>query len=117
MRVVHKIAALLMLLLMMPLPRACAAMAMSGGVQHACCQPHVGCCEGAAKRCGAAQTPAHTMLLARQSGSAVVWPAVTLEVLPADGVGCAMVESVLLARPAEHSPPGLLIAATIVLRV
>jgi hypothetical protein len=119
MRVLVKIAAFLMLMLMMPLPPACAVVALSGKIQRACCKPHIAdrCCEGSAKVCGAAQTATDTMLYPAQSSLPLFVPAVTVAVVPTDGVGCSNVRCVRLDRPAQHSPPGLLIAATIVLRV
>jgi hypothetical protein len=70
MRRFQSIAALLMLFVMMPLPRACAARLSSGNVQQKCCKPHIAdtCCEGSKKLCSATQAPADATLYPGQSG-------------------------------------------------
>jgi hypothetical protein len=119
MRRFQSIAALLMLFLMMPLPHACAAMLSSGNAQQKCCKQHIAdpCCEGSTKLCSATQQPADAKLYPGQSGLPLLLPAVTVAVVHADRIDSLKLSRVILARPAQHSPPGLLIAATIVLRV
>jgi hypothetical protein len=119
MRRFQSIAALLMLFVMMPLPRACAARLSSGNVQQKCCKPHIAdtCCEGSKKLCSATQAPADATLYPGQSGLPLLLPAATVAVLHADRIDGLKLSRVMLARPEQHSPPGLIIAATIVLRV
>jgi hypothetical protein len=113
------IIALLMLALLMPLPRACAAISSGLKVQQACCeQCHARpCCEGSAKLCGIAQLPADTVLSPTQNPSALVLPTVSIAVAWALRNNNMQTRSATLRRPAQHSPPGLVIAATIVLRI
>jgi hypothetical protein len=119
MRRFQSLAALLMLFLMMPVPRACAAVSGRGKVERACCKPHSvdACCDGSTKLCKAAQAAIDTTLYPGQSGLRLVLPAVPVQVVRHDRSDSLKLRSVRLPRPAQHSPPGLLIAATIILRV
>jgi hypothetical protein len=113
------IVALLMLALMMPLHRACAAISTGGTVQHACCQPHHAdpCCKGSANLCGVAQVPANTVVYSAAGVSLAVLPVVSSAVVWPHRNKSMQSRSVTLPWPAQHSPPGLVIAATTVLRI
>jgi hypothetical protein len=119
MRRFQSIAALLMLFLMMPLPRACAGISANAKVQGQCCKPHrvASCCEGSTKLCSATQVPVDATLYPGQSSLPLLLPSITVAVVHPARIGCFNQSCVALLRPAQHSPPGLVIAATIVLRV
>jgi hypothetical protein len=118
MRLFKGIAAILMLVLVMPLAHASTANARASKVQPDCCR-HSGdsCCDGASKLCCMTQAPADTSLYPAQNISSLVLPAKSvLLVYPAQS-DSLNVCGVVSRSPAQHSPPGLLIAATIVLRI
>jgi hypothetical protein len=112
-------AALLLLVLMMPLPRVCAAITSRSEAHQQCCRPQHAdaCCPSSAKPCGAPRAPAETALYLDQSSSPLVLPVVTVAIVDLDPKANLKSRCVTPHRPAQHPPPGLVIAATIVLRI
>jgi hypothetical protein len=118
MRRLQGIAAILMLVLMMPLARASTILSHGAKVQPECCQHVVAvCCAGSPKVCCVAQTPADTALYPVQNISPLALPAIDVAVIYAHRLDDLKARCMASRSPAEHSPPGLIIAATIVLRI
>jgi len=112
------IAAILMLVLMMPLARASAVISRATGAQHDCCKPKADpCCEGPSKVCCVTQAPADRSLLPSQDVSRLVLPPSTVAVVYIHRIDNLKVHCVGVRFPAEHSPPGLMMVATTILRI
>jgi hypothetical protein len=117
MRRFRGIAAVLLLVLMMPLAHAYAVIAHNAK-QATCCRHDVdSCCEGSAQICCVAQTPVDTSLYPAQNVMPVILPALSVPGVYAIKANPVLASSVALRSPEQHSPPGLLIAETIVLRI
>jgi hypothetical protein len=116
------IAAILMLVVMVPQAPACAAVS-SGATsqsqrQHECCKQKMdSCCGGYSQVCCGTQAPADTSLLLPQNASPVVLPTGAVVVVPIDRSDNLKASSAARLVRAEHSPPGLMIVATTILRI
>ena len=112
------IAALLIVLLTMPVARACAFASQRTSVQQGCC-PHKEladtCCMRAFTLCHATQAPADATQLPVQDASLPVPPPAVLVVYQ-DHLRDFKPRFGSLRLPMQHAPPGLLITATAVLR-
>jgi hypothetical protein len=112
------IVAILMLVLVMPLARASAVMSRGAKVQPDCCQHKADmCCEGSSELCCATQAPVDSSLYPAQNVSPMVLPAASVSVVYTNNIDSLNACCSALRSPAQHSPPGLIIAATIVLRI
>jgi hypothetical protein len=113
------LAALLMVLLTMPASRACTFAAQRTSVQQGCC-PHKevadACCTRAFTLCHATQAPVETTQPPGQDASRLVPPPASLVVVYQDRLNDFKPHLGSLRLPMEHAPPGLVIAATAVLR-
>ncbi len=113
------IAALLMVLLTMPASRACAFAVQRASVQQDCC-PHKAvadaCCTKAFTLCHATQAPVDTTQLPGQDASQLLPPPAALVVVYQDRLTDFAPCFGSLRLPMDHAPPGLVIAATAVLR-
>jgi hypothetical protein len=115
-----------MVLLMMPVSRVCAmasermqAQQASAQTQHDCC-PHKDiadrCCMRSADLCHATKAPVERAQFPGQDVSPLDVPPAAVMVVYQDHLGSFEPRSVALGLPMQHAPPGLLIAATTVLR-
>jgi hypothetical protein len=113
------IAALLIVLLTMPVWRACAFAAQRTSGQQDCC-PHKelanACCMGAFKLCHATQAPVDATQLPGHDASMPLPPPAALVVVYQDRVNDFKPRFGSRGLPMDHAPPGLVIAATTVLR-
>jgi hypothetical protein len=118
MRRFRAIVAILMLVLTMPLAHAHAVISSSAAYQRDCCkQKPDACCEGSAKACCATQTPAAPSPLPSQNVSPLLLPPRTVPVVHPDRADILTLHCAAVRLPAEHSPPGLIIVATTLLRI
>jgi len=107
-----------MLVLMMPLARACAVISSAAVAQRACCKQKADtCCDGPSQACCATQAPADTSVLPSQVVPQLLLPPRTVPVVHSDRLNNRNVLCAAIHLPAEHSPPGLVIVATTVLRI
>jgi hypothetical protein len=112
------IAAILMLVVMMPQAPACAVVSSGATSQHECCKQKMdSCCGGYSQVCCGTQAPADTSLLLPQNASPVVLPTGAAVVVPIDRSDNLKASSAARLVRAEHSPPGLMIVATTILRI
>jgi hypothetical protein len=114
------IAALLVLVLTMPLAHACAMTSRALTAKHDCCQHKaivVQCGQAPSNDCCALQAPVDTASYPVQSASPLILPTATVRVDYDDRSDRLGPFSSGLTLPEQHSPPGLIIAATIVLRI
>ncbi len=118
MRRFRAIVAILMLVLTMPLAHARAVISSPAAYQRDCCkQKPDACCEGSAKACCATQAPAAPSLVTSQDVSPLLLPPRTVPVAHPDRTDSLTLHCAAVRFPAEHSPPGLIIAATTILRI
>lgn len=118
MRRFRAIVAMLMLILMMPLAHASAVILSAAVAQRDCCKQKAdSCCEGPAKACCATQAPADTSLVPSQDVSPLLLPPLTVPVVHVDRIDSLHVHGAAIRLPAEHSPPGLMMLATTILRI
>jgi hypothetical protein len=116
----RNIVAILMLVLMMPLARACTVISSAAAAQRECHKQTADtdtCCEGASQACCATQAPADTSLFASLDVPQSLLPRWTVPVVPTGPIDSLNVHCAAILWPAEHSPPGLRIVATAVLRI
>ncbi len=109
-----------MVLLTMPVARACAFALQRTSVQQDCC-PHKdladACCMRAFTLCHATQAPVDTTQLPGQDASQLVLPPAALVVVVyQDRLNDFKPHFGSLRLPMQHAPPGLVITATTVLR-
>jgi hypothetical protein len=118
MRPFRAIVAILMLILTMPLAHARAVISSAAASQRDCCKQKVNpCCEGSAKACCATQAPAAPSLLPFQNVSPLLLPPRTVPVVHPDRADSLTLHRAAVRLPAEHSPPGLIIVLTAILRI
>jgi hypothetical protein len=118
MRRFRAIVAILMLVLTMPLAQAHAVISSSAASQHDCCKQKAdACCEGSAKACCAMQAPAAPSLVTSQDVSPLLLPPRTLPIVHTGLIDSLNIRRAAVRLPAEHSPPGLIIVATTILRI
>jgi hypothetical protein len=120
MRWLKGIAALLMLVLMMPLAHACVMASHSVKAQHECCQHDevaVQCGDMSSNACCAMQAPGDTTLYSIQSVLPLVLPSTTVAVVYDNRDTDLKSQRIARDLPAQHSPRGIVIASTIVLRI
>lgn len=104
-----------MLVLMMPLAGIISNAAMS---QRQCCRQKADmCCNEPSQACCAAETPADASLFPSQAVPQLLLPPRTVPVVYAERVNTLVTHRAGIRLPAEHSPPGLLLAAITVLRI
>jgi hypothetical protein len=112
------LAAVLLLVSMMPLARACAVLSSAATAHHDCCpQKAASCCEAPSAACCATHAPADTSLFASPAGTHPVPPPPAVAVLHHRGIESLPTRCSALLWPAEHSPPGLVMVATTILRI
>jgi len=108
-----------MVLLTMPASRACAFVAQHASSQRDCC-PHKeladACCTGSFTLCHATQAPADTTQLPGQNAAQLVLPPAAVVVVYQDRLDDFKPRLDSQRLPMDHAPPGLIIAATAVLR-
>jgi hypothetical protein len=108
----------MMFVVMMPLARACTVASGAATAQRDCCKHKAdACCDGRSKVCCATQAPADNSLLPSQDVSRLVLPPLTIAVEYTDSGDSLHVRFASTRLPAEHSPPGLMIVATTILRI
>jgi hypothetical protein len=120
MRQLKGIAALLIFVLMMPLAHACVMASHVAKAQHDCCQHKdvvVQCGEMPSDACCSMQAPVDATPYPVQSISQLVLPPTTVAVAYNDQSVRLESRGSAMHLPEQHSPPGLVIAATIVLRI
>jgi hypothetical protein len=118
MRRFRAIIAMLLLVVTMPLARAHAVISSAAASQRDCCkQKPDACCEGSAKACCATQTPAAPSLIPSQNVSTLLLVPQTVPVVHPDRTDSLTLHCAAVRLPAEHSPPGLIIVATTILRI
>ncbi len=113
------LAALLMVLLTMPVSRACAFVSQRTSVQQGCCPQKDladACCRRAFTLCHATQAPVDATQLPGQEALLLLPPPVALVVVYQDRLNDFKPRFGSLRFPMDHAPPGLVIAATTVLR-
>jgi hypothetical protein len=120
MRRLSAIAALLMLVLMSMPPRACAMISHSVKAEHDCCEhagPVVECGGMSTNLCCAVQGPVDATPYPVQSAMSLVLPSATVAVVYENRSDSLRPSRLALGFPVQHSPPGLVIATTTVLRI
>jgi hypothetical protein len=112
------IVAILMLVLMVPLARACAVISSATVARGECCKQKADtCCDGPSHACCAMQAPADTSLLPTQDVPLLLTTARTVPVVHTNRFDNPNARCAAILLPAKHLPPGLMIAATTVLRI
>jgi hypothetical protein len=112
------IAAILMLILMMPLAHARAIISSAAVAQRDCCRQKAdSCCERPEKACCVTQAPANPALFPSQGVAPSLLSPTAVPVVHADRIDSLNVPGAARNMPAEHSPPGLLMVVTTILRI
>jgi hypothetical protein len=114
------IAALLILVLTLPLPRACAMVAHAAQGHHGCCahQAMTNACGGSkASLCCAASFPVDSATFPVHNVVPVVLTTQTTAAYACDRLPRPESGGLAHTAPVQHEPPGLLIAKTVVLRI
>jgi hypothetical protein len=118
MRRFRVIVAMVMLVLTMPLTRACAVISRAAVAQSDCCKKKAdSCCEGSAKFCCAAQSPTDLSLVPSQNVSSLLLPPLPVPVVYADRIDSLNAQCAAPRLPAEYSPPGLTMVEKTILRI
>jgi len=118
MRRFRAIAAVLMLVLMVPLARAGALTSSAAVAQRECCKQKADlCCQGSSKACCVTHVPADTGLFPAREVSQLLLPPLAVPLIHTDHIDSLNVQCAARKMPAEHSPPGLVLVATTILRI